>query len=80
MAALVLPWVVRGRRPLADGVAAAGWAGAMAAGGAAVAGMVEAGSHPRGGLAGPALAAVLAVALRWLRGPDPPPLEAPPAD
>ena len=80
MAALVLPWVVRGRRPLADGIAAAGWAGALAAAGAAVAGIVEAGSHPRGGLAGPALAAVLAVALRWLRGPDPPPLEAPPAD
>ena len=80
MAALVLPWVVRGRRPLADGIAAAGWAGALAVAGAAVAGIVEAGSHPRGGLAGPALAAVLAVALRWLRGPDPPPLEAPPAD
>ena len=80
MAALVLPWVVRGRRPLADGIAAAGWAGALAAAAAAVAGIVEAGSHPRGGLAGPALAAVLAVALRWLRGPDPPPLEAPPAD
>jgi hypothetical protein len=71
---------VRGRRPLADGVAAAGWAGAMAAGGAAVAGIVQAGSHPRGGLAGPALAAILAVALRWLRGPDPPPLEPPPAE
>jgi hypothetical protein len=45
-----------------------------------VAGIVAAGSQPRGGLAGPALAAVLAVGLRWLRGPDPPPLEAPPAD
>jgi hypothetical protein len=52
----------------------------VAAAGAAVAGLVEAGSHPDGGLAGPALAAVLAVALRWLRGPDPPPLEAPRAD
>jgi hypothetical protein len=68
---------VRGRRPLADAVSAAGWAVALATAGAAVAGIGAPGSHPRGGFAGPALAAVLAVGLRWARGPDPPPLGTP---
>ena len=73
--------VGRARPPAAaDGSPRRRWAGALAAGRRRGRGDLEAGSHPRGGLAGPALAAVLAVALRWLRGPDPPPLEAPPAD
>jgi hypothetical protein len=74
-AALALPWLVRGRRPLADAVCAAAWAGALAAGDAAIATVAHggaAGAAPRGGLAGPALAAALAVGLRWARGPDPP--------
>jgi serine/threonine protein kinase len=75
-AALVLPWMVRGRRPLADVVSAVAWAGGLAAAGAALAGIVEPGSHPYGGLAGPALAAAAAVVLRWARGPDPPRLPA----
>jgi hypothetical protein len=73
-AALALPWVVRGRRLLADAVAAAAWAAAVAAGGAAVAGLAGLMADPRGGLAGPALAAAAAVALRAARGPDPPQL------
>jgi hypothetical protein len=78
VAALALPWLVRGRRLLADGVAAAGWAAALAAADGAVAALAHpAGpAAPRGGLAGPALAAALAVALRWARGPDPPRLPA----
>ncbi|MDX6699011.1 MAG: eukaryotic-like serine/threonine-protein kinase [Solirubrobacteraceae bacterium] len=74
-AALALPWLVRGRRPLADVVCAAAWAGALAAGDAAVAAATHAGgaaASPRGGLAGPALAGALAVGLRWARGPAPP--------
>jgi hypothetical protein len=74
VAALALPWLVRGRRLLADGVAAAGWAAALAAADGAVAALAHPAAPvaPRGGLAGPALAAALAVALRWARGPDPP--------
>jgi hypothetical protein len=77
-AALTLPWLVRGRRPLADVVCAAAWAGALATGDAAVAAVAHAPEAvaPRGGLAGPALAAALAVGLRWARGPDPPGLAA----
>jgi hypothetical protein len=78
VAALALPWLVRGRRLLADGVAAAGWAAALAAADGAVAALAHpaGAAAPRGGLAGPALAAALAVALRWARGPDPPRLPA----
>jgi hypothetical protein len=71
-AALLLPWLVKGRRPLADVVCAMAWAGGLAAAGAALAGIVEPGSQPHGALAGPALAGAAAVALRWTRGPDPP--------
>jgi hypothetical protein len=72
-AALVLPWVVRGRRLLADGIAAAGWAAALAAAASGVADLVHHGAaDPRGGLAGPAVAAAAAVVARWARGPDPP--------
>ncbi|MDX6648361.1 MAG: eukaryotic-like serine/threonine-protein kinase [Solirubrobacteraceae bacterium] len=78
VAALALPWLVRGWRLLADGVAAAGWAAALAAADGAVAALAHPAApvSPHGGLAGPALAAALAVALRWARGPDPPRLPA----
>jgi eukaryotic-like serine/threonine-protein kinase len=74
-AALVLPWLVRGRRPLADGVCAAAWAAGLATADGAVAALAHPGARGdpvHGGLAGPALAAALAVGLRWARGPDPP--------
>ncbi len=74
LAALLLPWMVRGRRPLADVIAAAAWACGLAAASVAVAGLAEPGARVHGGLAGPALAAAIAVGARWLRGPDPPPL------
>ncbi len=64
-AAAVLPWLVRGRRLLADAVAAGAWAAGLAVADAAV-------GDPYGGLAGPALAATLAVGLRRVRGPEPP--------
>ena len=79
VAALVLPWLVRGHRLLADGVCAAAWAGALAAADSAVivlANPETPGATVHGGLAGPAVAAAVAVALRWVRGPDPPRLGA----
>jgi hypothetical protein len=60
LAALVLPWLVRGRSLALDIVAAAGWAAALAAGTAAVvsrAGLTE----PRGLAAGAVAAGALAV-------------------
>jgi hypothetical protein len=67
--------MVRGRRLLADGVAVAAWAGGLAAADGAAAALAHPGAQtvsPHGGLAGPALAAALAVGLRWARGPDAP--------
>jgi eukaryotic-like serine/threonine-protein kinase len=58
--ALVLPWLVRGRSLAADIVAAAVWAGALAAGTGAVAGAVGL-AEPRGLAAGAVVAGVLAV-------------------
>ena len=78
-AALLLPWVVRGRRVLADVVAAGAWATGLAVADGAVAALAHPGAEaaaPHGGLAGPVLAAALAVALRRARGPDPPRLAA----
>jgi len=74
LAALVLPWLVRGRSLVADAAAASLWGVALAAGGSAIAGVVEgsgAVADPRGGIAGAAVGALLAVALRAARGPSP---------
>ena len=79
VAALVLPWLVRGRRLLADGVCAAAWAGGLAVADGAVVVLANPETPAaivHGGLAGPAVAAAVAVALRWARGPDPPRLGA----
>jgi eukaryotic-like serine/threonine-protein kinase len=59
-AALVLPWVVRGRVVALDVVGAAAWAAALASGTAAVAGWAGL-AEPRGLAAGAVVAGVLAV-------------------
>jgi hypothetical protein len=59
-AAVVLPWLVRGRSPAADVAGAAAWAAALGAGTAAVAGWAGL-AEPRGTAAGAVAAAVLAV-------------------
>jgi eukaryotic-like serine/threonine-protein kinase len=79
-AAVALPWLVRGASRLADATGAALWAVGLAAGIAAAAAFATpalADAHPRGGLAGAAVGAALAVGLRALRGPDPPRLRLP---
>src|SRR4051794_7159632 len=63
IAALLLPWLVRGRSPAPDVVLAAAWAGALGAATAAVArGIGD--PEPRGLAAGAVLAGVLALVLR----------------
>ncbi len=74
-AAVILPWLVRGRHLAADVVLAATWAGATAAGAGAVAhglGGVPAGGDARGAVAGALAGAAVAVAVRRLAGPAPP--------
>jgi eukaryotic-like serine/threonine-protein kinase len=61
VAALVLPWLVRGRSLALDVVGAATWAAALGAATAAVAGWTGL-AEPRGMTAGAAVAAVVAVA------------------
>jgi hypothetical protein len=70
LAAVVLPWMVRGRSLATDVLAAAAWAGALAAASGYVADLALAGGQARGIAAGSALAALLAVVLRLARGPD----------
>jgi hypothetical protein len=84
LAAVTLPWIVRGRSATLDALAAILWAAALAAGegslslvarGRPLAHAVGSGwgaaalPSPRGAILGAALGAVLAVAARALRGP-----------
>jgi eukaryotic-like serine/threonine-protein kinase len=62
-AALVMPWVVRGRNLAVDVVAATIWAAGLAAATVSV-GQAAGGASPRGLVAGAVLAGALAVALR----------------
>jgi hypothetical protein len=70
-AAMVLPWIVRGREPLLDAIAAGLWALALVL----VQPMLDAGlaggghSQPRGAVLGALLGACVALAGRALRGP-----------
>jgi hypothetical protein len=70
--AIVLPWIVRGRRAALDLVAATTWSAALAA----AAPMFDSGlsahaAHPsaRGAVLGAILGGTIAVAARALRGP-----------
>jgi hypothetical protein len=67
LAALVLPWLVRGRWLALDIVAATVWAGALGASTAATAGLIGA-PEPRGLVLGAAIAGILAVGVPHLRG------------
>jgi hypothetical protein len=70
-AAVVLPWVVRGRSALLDLVAATGWAAALAAGTSARARPLEphlAHATPRGLTLGALAGAALALTLHAPRG------------
>jgi eukaryotic-like serine/threonine-protein kinase len=72
LAAVALPWIVRGRSAAIDLVAVAVWSAAIAAAAPALdAGLTAHASHPspRGAVLGAILGAVLAVAARALRGP-----------
>ncbi len=71
VAAMVLPWIVRGREPLLDAIAAGLWALALILLVPVLdAGLVE-GAHaqPRGAVLGALLGACVALAGRALRGP-----------
>jgi hypothetical protein len=73
-AALVLPWIVRGRALAADVVAATAWAAGTAAATVALGewlGDRVADAVPRGAVIGAVLAGVLAVALTHIRRPPP---------
>jgi hypothetical protein len=73
-AALILPWIVRGRRLATDVVAATAWAAGSAAATIALGGWLGdrvAESVPRGAVVGAVVAGVLAVALTHLRRPPP---------
>ena len=67
LAALVLPWLVRGRSLSADIVAATAWAAGLAAATASI-GEAVSGSAPTGLVAGALAAGVLAVGWRWVYG------------
>ena len=67
LAALVLPWLVRGRWLALDIVAACAWAAALGASTAATAEFIGA-PEPRGVVIGAVLAGVFAVAVPHLRG------------
>jgi len=66
-AALVLPWLVRGRSLPADVVAATAWAAGLAAATASL-GAAVSGSAPKGLVAGALAAGILAVGWRWIHG------------
>ena len=71
-AALVLPWLVRGRKASLDLLAATCWAGALVLAERALdSGLSASAGHaqPRGVVLGAVLAALLAIALRAVRGP-----------
>lgn len=65
LAAVLLPWLVRGRRPLRDLSAAIVWSALLAGGTGAVLG----GAMPRGALLSAAVGVLAAIAGRVLRGP-----------
>src|SRR5215218_7226211 len=67
VAAVVMPWVVRGRSLAADVVAATVWAAGLAAVTASI-GQVVNGSVPKGLVAGALAAGILAVGWRWVHG------------
>jgi hypothetical protein len=71
LGALVLPWMVRGRRAALDLLAALAWSAALTAATYALASGLS--THllpgPRGALAGASVGAALAVGARALRGP-----------
>jgi hypothetical protein len=67
LAALVLPWLVRGRWLSLDIVAACAWAAALGASTAATAEFIG-GPEPRGVVLGAAMAGLLAVGVPHLRG------------
>jgi len=70
-AALVLPWIVRGREPLLDAIAAGLWALALVLFGPMLDAGLSAGTHaqPRGAVLGALLGASIALVGRALRGP-----------
>ena len=67
VAALVMPWLVRGRSLSADIVAATVWAAGLA-GATASLGEAVGGSAPKGLVAGALAAGILAVGWRWVYG------------
>jgi len=67
LAALVMPWAVRGRSLSVDLVGATVWAAGLA-GASASLGEAVAGAAPRGLVAGALAAGILAVGWRWLDG------------
>ncbi|HTQ68541.1 MAG TPA: serine/threonine-protein kinase [Solirubrobacteraceae bacterium] len=70
-AAMVLPWIVRGREPLLDAIAAGLWALALLLAQPLLDAGLVAGAHPqpRGAVLGALLGACVALAGRALRGP-----------
>jgi hypothetical protein len=72
VAALLLPWLVRGRNAALDLLAAIAWTVALLAATPLLGGALHvagAQSAPRGGLLGAVLGCVLAICARALRGP-----------
>src|SRR4051794_27192320 len=69
LAALVMPWVVRGRSLAADVVAGTVWAAGLAGATASI-GQIVNGSTPKGLVAGALAAGILAVGWRWLYGEE----------
>jgi hypothetical protein len=67
LAALVMPWLVRGRSLSADIVAATVWAAGLAGATASI-GEAVSGSAPKGLVAGALAAGILAVGWRWVYG------------
>ena len=67
VAAMVMPWLVRGRSPAADIVGATVWAAGLAGATASV-GEAIGGSVPKGLVAGALAAGIIAVGWRWLYG------------
>jgi hypothetical protein len=66
-AAVVMPWIVRGRSLPADVVGATAWAAGLAAATASV-GAAVSGATPHGLVAGALAAGILAVGWRWVHG------------